>query len=464
MKPRAWTDVPCGRARRPCVHRLSTALSWGLLLWVAALQFPGAALGGEAKSGPPIQMLVVETLPAAQAAMAAYSSGTPFDRLVRERSIGPAREVGGYLGQVDPATLSPAARDALAKTRPGEVSPIFKTDKGYAVIQVLTEAAQQELEARQRHPPEALALLKRGVELGKSGDIEGAIALFRQAKDLDPDLTDAHYNLAIAYARLDRLELAVSTMRELVRREPNDFDAFMRLGAWLTRLRRFAEASDAYERAAALRMESREAWQQLAEAYEQAGKPQAAVQAYKRVMGMLTWDDPAVYRALLRTAMQAKDGPSAVEAARRLRPFTPGHQGFVDLGQALLLSGDAEAALKEMKMAVALAPASAPAQAGLAEAYERLGQNEAAAESYLLVIRLTPNDPLPYQRLAHLYERMKRLDLAIVALRDGVSAAADSPRSLQAQLIDELASLYERAGMDREAAQERQRATVLRAP
>ncbi len=115
-------------------------------------------------------------------------------------------------------------------------------------------------------------------------------------------------------------------------------------------------------------------------------------------------------------------------------------------------------------MAAALAPASAQAQAGLAAAYERLGQNEPAAESYLREIQLAPKDPVPYERLAHLYERMKRLDLAIVALRGGVSAAAASPRPFQAQLAEELASLYEQGGMAREAAQERQRAAALRAP
>ncbi len=90
MKPRAWAGMLCETARCRHISRLSTTLSWGLLLWaVVMLQFPGTALAGEAKSVPPIRMLVVETLAAAQDALV-FAPHLPFPGVGRVRRQGAA--------------------------------------------------------------------------------------------------------------------------------------------------------------------------------------------------------------------------------------------------------------------------------------------------------------------------------------------------------------------------------------
>lgn len=441
-----------------------TARLLGFFALLAAALLSAAPGGAEAPPASAIRILVVKTEAAARDAVAAFQAGVPFDRLVRERSTGPERERGGYLGQTDPAVLSPEARAALAGTPPGRLSPIFRTENGFAVIQVLTEREAQALEARFRQEPEALELLRRGTELGRAGDLEGAITLLTRAVSLSPDLIDAYYNLGIAQAKLGRPDAAIAAMREVLRRHPDDFDGLLRLGGFLFDRRLYAEAIEMFERAAALQVDSLEVWRRLAQGYESAGKTQAAVAAYRRVIGLLGRDDPIMDEALLRVAMRAKDGPVAVEAARKLRASRPGHDGFVTMGEALLLNGDAEAALGEFRMAAALAPSSARAQAGLGQAYLKLGQAEPAAESLLRAVQLDPKNPARYQELAQVYEGMGRPDLAIVALRDGVSAAAPASPALQAELADQLAALYDRAGMSREAARERQRADSLRKP
>jgi hypothetical protein len=57
---------------------------------------------------------------------------------------------------------------------------------------------------------------------------------------------------------------------------------------------------------------------------------------------------------------------------------------------------------------------------------------------------------------------MGRLDLAIVALRDGINVASPAAPGAQADLADRLATLYERAGRSREAEAEHHRAQTLR--
>jgi tetratricopeptide (TPR) repeat protein len=439
---------------------------WALTVMAisAASLLPATPASAEPPQSPAIRILVVRTEAEARAALAEANAGVPFERLVRQRSIGPERERGGYLGRVDPATLSPAARAAMAKTGRGRISPVFPAENGFAIIQVLTGRQEQEVELRLRREPEARALLQRGTELGQAGDLPGAESLLRQATELDPDLADAYYNLAIVYRREQQVDAAIATMRRVVALNPGDFEAYMRLGAWLFERGQYPESSDAYERAATLRMDSREAWLKLAQSYDAAGRAKAAVGAYRQAMALQGFDDPSLVAALLRTALQAKDGPAAVAAARKLQKFRPDHESFMALGQALLLNGEAEAALQEYQKAVALAPTSATAQAALASAYAEAGRKEAAVQGYLRAIELEPGNPSHYRTLARLYEDMDRLDLAIVALRDGVSAAASAPRALQAELSEALASLYDRAGMTSEAGRERLRMRSLRAP
>ncbi|HSB77599.1 MAG TPA: tetratricopeptide repeat protein [Candidatus Methylomirabilis sp.] len=463
---------PEGHPARPAVMaghetcrppRRVVRLLWALVLAGAALS-AAAGTPAETPLTPAIRILVLKTEAEAQSAVAAFDAGVPFDRLVREHSIGPSAERGGYLGRVDPATLSPEARAALAKTQPGRLSPIFRTDAGFAVIQVVTEQEEQALEARARREREARELFTQGTDAAKHGDLQGAIPLLQRATQLDPNLADAHFNLAITYGRLNRLDAAIAAMREAIRLHPDDAEAQMNLGRWLSDRGLHAEATQAYERAATLRMNSREAWLKLARSYDAAGKARASVAAYQRVLALLGRDEPAIVRALFRVAMKAGDGPAAVEAAQKLRGFQFGYEGFLSLGEALLLNGQAKDAVREFQKASALAPTSAKAHAGLASAYARLGQGEAAAESYQQAIRLDPKNPELYGRLAHVYEEMGRVDLAIVALRDGVSAADLSPAPLQAELAEQLIALYDKAGMTREAARERLRLQTLPAP
>ena len=421
----------------------------------------GAGQAGTPKT-PAVRLLVVPTHIQARDAIIQATSGVPFDRIIREQSTGPERARGGYLGRVDPATLSPSVRAALAKTRVGRLSPAFETEGGFGVLQVLTDREEREAEARLLRQPEALDLLARGTGLGKQGDVEGAVALLSRAVELDPGLADAQYNLAIGLWRLGRSEAAIRAMQEAARLQPDDYDAHMRLGAWLAASGRRGEAVVEYERAAGLKIESPDAWLKLAQVYDAAGRGRAAVEAYRRVLGLLGRDDPLVLEALLRAAMQAEDGPTAVDTARKLLARRSDHEGFLFLGDALLLSKQSEAAIQEYRKAIALAPSAARGHLKLAAAYVQMNQPEPAVEQLLEAVRLDPNQPEPYQALSRLYEQSGRLDLAIVALRDGINASASAAPTVRAELADRLAILYERAGMSREAEAEHYRAQTLR--
>lgn len=460
-----WCSRTGGDSWRRIVGRLGWAAMIGGLVGGLPMT-PSADAGAVVEAGRtvPLRMIVVRTEQEAREVVAAVNKGTSFERLVRERSIGPERERGGYLGRVNPAMLSREAQGALAKMGRRRLSPIFPAEGGYAVLEVVAESVARRLEESVQHEAEANRFLERGVDAGKGGEIGKAVELLGQATKLNPGLVDAHYNLAIAYRRERRMPEAMTAMRRVIQLKPDDFEARMALGSWLSDAGQHAEASLHLERAALIRMDSRDAWQRLAQSYEAVGRYRDALGAYRRVLVILGREEPALLVDILRAAMRGGDGTTAVDTAKKLKALTPGHRGFVLLGRALLVKGEIQAAAEELEKAVALEPSSVPARLSLSEAYRRLGQPQDAADQLLQVSRLEPGNPDYYRILSECYEEAGRLDLAIVSMRDGMTAAGTASHEVQAAMSDRLALLYELAGMTLEAGRERQRTDSLRAP
>lgn len=458
-----WGMVESGewRGRRP--GGWAGFLLLGCLLGVLGPAGAGAGSAVESGRAIPLRMLVVATEEEAREVVAAVNRGVPFERLAQERSLGPERERGGYLGRVDPATLSPAIREALARTRRGRLSPVVETEGGYAVLQLVSEGVASVLDRVIRQEAEAERLLEEGTAAGERKEFARTVELLRKAVEYHPRLVDAHYNLAIAYRQLGQMPEAREAMRRVVQLRPDDYQARMGLGLWLLEAAEYQEAILHLERATLLRLDSAEAWLRLAQGYEAAGRWREAARSYRQVQGLVApaQDQAPLLEAILRTAMRAPDGAAAVEAARRLQALRPGHRGFLAVGRALLLQGEAAAAATELEKAVALNAEAVEGRVALGEAYAAARRTEAAAEQWLRAIRLEPANPEHYRRLSRLHEETGRLDLAIVTLRDGLHAAEQAPRSVQAEMSARLANLYQQAGREREAARERERAAAL---
>ena len=67
--------------------------------------------------------------------------------------------------------------------------------------------------------------VQRGNQFDENGDSNRAIAEWQQAIALDPNCTEAHYNLGIAYADEGQFDLAITELREVIRLDPLDIDA-----------------------------------------------------------------------------------------------------------------------------------------------------------------------------------------------------------------------------------------------
>jgi len=97
--------------------------------------------------------------------------------------------------------------------------------------------------------PEAIELFNRGGDCYQSGDLMGAIDLWSQAIDLDPNFANAYYNRGTAYNYLKRYEEAIADYIRAIDIDPNFAYAYNGRGIAYKNLKRYEEAIADHTRA-----------------------------------------------------------------------------------------------------------------------------------------------------------------------------------------------------------------------
>lgn len=103
------------------------------LAWIsqALSAFPQAGRFG-------LRLIVVETEAEAVDLVSLFESGQRFEDLARQHSIDPSGPGGGYLGTVAIEELRPEFQNGLAGLGPGQVSPVIRLGREYALLQLLS--------------------------------------------------------------------------------------------------------------------------------------------------------------------------------------------------------------------------------------------------------------------------------------------------------------------------------------
>jgi tetratricopeptide (TPR) repeat protein len=110
--------------------------SLSLLLALAAPHAPLSAQSHEV----PVQVVVLASPEDAGNVLARLKAGEEFATIAKEKSIDPTAPNGGFIGEVDPATLRPELRDTLQNLKAGELSGVVRIPAGYAVLRIMPSA------------------------------------------------------------------------------------------------------------------------------------------------------------------------------------------------------------------------------------------------------------------------------------------------------------------------------------
>jgi protein O-GlcNAc transferase len=246
----------------------------------------------------------------------------------------------------------------------------------------------------------------------EAGRHERAIAALRQALELDPDYSLAHFALGVTYqaqaraaqngAQTDLLALALTHLVQAITAKPDLVQAYHLLATVLKDLGREDERIQWLEQAAEQSAANLQTWRNLGAAYRAQARWSEARAAYEKALA-LDPDDVEVLRALARVCYRLKDWERA--AAYFVRVLAAGEgtaEDYSRLGGAHYYLKQPAAALEAVEQAVRLAPQNAVYQYNLGLLLAELERPEEAEAAFRRAVALDPDYAAAWNNLGDL--------------------------------------------------------------
>lgn len=276
----------------------------------------------------------------------------------------------------------------IPRARSDEYRSFFKavSEDADSLVSLSPSTPLSSSEKRTSNPREltadarAEALIDLGDALFNQDDLDGAIAEYHKALQLQPGNSRAHRTLGDALYNKNVFDEAATEYREVVRLKPDDAEAHSSLGDALYK-------SD----------------------------PDGAIIEYREAI-RLKPDYAKAHRSLGTALFYKGDFDQATaeyQVAVRLKPDDP--VAHYNLGDALLRKGDMDGAIREYRETLRLKPVDFRAGYGLSSALLRKGAADLAIDEVKKSITAAPEDPQGYQILADAYTYLHRYDDALEA-------------------------------------------------
>jgi protein O-GlcNAc transferase len=219
--------------------------------------------------------------------------------------------------------------------------------------------------AIKRNGRDPLYFCNLGAALKELGNLDEAVAAYRQAIRLKPDLADAHSNLGVALYEQGKLDEAVVGYLQAIRIKPGYAEAHSNLGIALKDQGKLDEAVAAHRGAIAIKPDYAEAHSNLGDALKELGKLEEAVAACRRSIDIKP-NYAEAHCGLgngLNELGKLEEAVAAYRQAIRIKPdYAVAHH---NLGNALGDQGKLDEALAAYRQAIGIKPDYAVAHSNL---------------------------------------------------------------------------------------------------
>ena len=300
----------------------------------------------------------------------------------------------------------------------------------------------------------ATIYLNNGNQLLEEGNLEEAIAAYRRAIELNPDLSWSHHNLGESLAKLGQFDEAIAAFRRSTELNPDFSWSYHHLGDALDRQEQWEEAVVAFRRAIELNAEHFGTYCGFGHSLEKLGQLDEAIAAYRRASELdpktdwiqyklgellqqrtqldlegaiasyrqaidLNPDDVQAYRKLLQiqpdnlevwlklgnVLIKLEQGEEAIAPYRHVTELNPDNvQAHYRLGELLIKQGDLEGAIDTLRHSLELSPNSDESYYNLGEALAAQGNAREASICYYKAFAINPNNMQANQKRPQIYD------------------------------------------------------------
>ncbi|MBL7070886.1 MAG: tetratricopeptide repeat protein [Candidatus Omnitrophica bacterium] len=123
-----------------------------------------------------------------------------------------------------------------------------------------------------------------GLAYARSGELDKAVAEYKNAIEIKPDHVYAHYNLGFVYNRKDRVDEAIEKYKEAIKLDPDFDQAYNDLGIAYRRKGLLDEATAVYKKALEINPDFAEAHYNLANVYSKKEMRAEAIAEYRKAL------------------------------------------------------------------------------------------------------------------------------------------------------------------------------------
>ncbi len=251
-------------------------------------------------------------------------------------------------------------------------------------------------------PNAARTATSLGAAQQESGDWQSALASYKLALKLDPQYTDARYDLATLELHHDRYEAAASDYRRVIQQHSDDAAAHGGLGAALAQLQQSDAARGEFDRALSLDPARPDTLVNYASFELAANNPEHAQELLTKAVSAGA-HDAATYQQLAFADQQTHhpvEAEAALHSAIAADPADPTSHAL--LAQLLAARGDLAAAITEQQAALRLNAKDADGWSNLGVMHAQTGQTTEARSDFEHALAVDPRHAEARANLEHL--------------------------------------------------------------
>ncbi|MBN1274425.1 MAG: tetratricopeptide repeat protein [Candidatus Aminicenantes bacterium] len=242
-----------------------------------------------------------------------------------------------------------------------------------------------------------------------------------------PDSVDLLKLLADVYQEQRNYEAASNTYKKLMDLDPQDYEPVFERGVILVKLRKFKDGINLLEQAVKMNPEKKTAYAFIGNAYQELEEWSNAAQAYGRYLETKPKDKREILLNQGYCYMQIEQYEQAARAFEGARELDPKDEKvYFQLAQAYEKAGQLENAAQTLEIMAKMDPDQAERYYNLIiRLFDVAGQSDKGIPYAEKLVELKPNNESGYYNLGLMYQKVNKYEKAVEAFKKATKIKPD---------------------------------------